>query len=473
MKLLLITTVVVATGITAAAQETDNPVIMKINGENVTRAEFERSYNKSKTADTSVDDYIDLYINYRLKIQEAHKQQLDTAKTFKKEFESYRDDVLRKYLKDDAYEDSVARSVYNKVKEQVGDSDILKVAHIYVMIPPKATEQQKEKAKSSIDSIYCLLKNGADFAETAKKLSQDYNSARFGGELPEFGPGATLKEWEDTCYSLQPGQMSEPFLTRAGYHIVLMKSRHKLEPYEERKEQIVTALNSQGLQKMAFDRAVQNRIRQSGGKITKEQVFAQVLQEHETDDPEAKNIINDYYNGLLVFEVSKRNAWNQAETDTLGLESYFAAHKKDYQWDTPRFKGFIFHTSEETLVKDVKKLLKKYEHKNWRTELKKRYTDGKIQKASAVYNIWKEGDNKIVDKYIFNKPGIKITENKIRPYVGLQGRILRKGPEELADVRAQAVSDYQDYKEKEWLSKLRSESSIEVFDNIVKTVNSH
>ena len=70
-------------------------------------------------------------------------------------------------------------------------------------------------------------------------------------------------------------------------------------------------------------------------------------------------------------------------------------------------------------------------------------------------------------------PDIKIAENKARPYVGLQGRILKKGPEELADVRAQVVSDYQDYKEKEWLNKLRAASKIEVFDDVVKTVNNH
>ena len=166
--------------------------------------------------------------------------------------------------------------------------------------------------------------------------------------------------------------MSEPFQTRAGYHIVLMKSRNKLEPYEERKEQLIEALNKQGLQKLAFNSAVQKRINQSGGKLTKDQVLDQVLKEHEADDPGMKNLIRDYYDGLLVFEVSKRNAWDPAETDTLGIEKYFKKHKKDYKWDIPRFKGFIIHTSDESLIKEVKKLLKKYEHKNWNAELKKK-----------------------------------------------------------------------------------------------------
>lgn len=341
------------------------------------------------------------------------------------------------------------------------------------MVQPKATESQRNEAKAKIDSIYNLLRNGADFAETAKKYSQDYNSARSGGELPEFGPGATLKEWEDVCYSLQQGQMSEPFQTRAGYHIVLMKERHKLEPFEEKKKELQEALNKQGLQKMAFNNAIQKRINASNGKLTREDVLEQVQKEHESDDPETKNLIRDYHDGLLVFEVSKSNVWDPAETDTLGIEKYFNSHKKDYQWDSPRYKGFVFHTSDESLIKELKKDLKKYEHKNWRALIKQKYNSGDKPKVAVSYNIWKEGDNKIVDKYIFKKDDVKIRENKTHPYLGLQGRVLKKGPEEMADVRAQATSDYQDYKEKEWLKKLRAESNIEIFDDVVKTVNNH
>lgn len=455
------------------AQSNSDPIIMKINGADIPRSEFEHSYNKNKAAGTSVKDYVDLYINYRLKIQEAKKQQLDTATAFKQEYRTYRDGLLKKYLTDEAYEDSVVKSVYNKIKEQVGDSDILKVAHIYIMVQPKATESQRNEAKAKIDSIYNLLRNGADFAETAKKYSQDYNSARSGGELPEFGPGATLKEWEDVCYSLQQGQMSEPFQTRAGYHIVLMKERHKLEPFEEKKKELQEALNKQGLQKMAFNNAIQKRINASDGKLTREDVLEQVQKEHESDDPETKNLIRDYHDGLLVFEVSKSNVWDPAETDTLGIEKYFNSHKKDYQWDSPRYKGFVFHTSDESLIKELKKDLKKYEHKNWRALIKQKYNSGDKPKVAVSYNIWKEGDNKIVDKYIFKKDDVKIRENKTHPYLGLQGRVLKKGPEEMADVRAQATSDYQDYKEKEWLKKLRAESNIEIFDDVVKTVNNH
>ena len=173
MKRLLLTLSLFIAPAALPAQTTDDPVIMKINGTDVHRSEFEYSYNKNKAAGTSVADYVDLYINYRLKIQEARKQKLDTAEAFKKEYDSYRDGLLRKYLTDEAFEDSVARSIYNKIKAQVGDSDILRVAHIYIMVQPKATEGKKEQAKAKIDSIYGLLKNGADFAETAKKYSNN------------------------------------------------------------------------------------------------------------------------------------------------------------------------------------------------------------------------------------------------------------------------------------------------------------
>ena len=71
------------------------------------------------------------------------------------------------------------------------------------------------------------------------------------------------------------------------------------------------------------------------------------------------------------------------------------------------------------------------------------------------------------------KSTIKIKEHKSYPYLGMQGKLLKKGPEELADVKAQVVSDYQDFKEKEWMKKLRSEAKVEVRDDIVTTVSNH
>ena len=453
------------------AQNGGDPVVMTINGEQVLRSEFERAYNRNKESGTSVRDYVDLYINYRLKIAEALRLHIDTAAAFRQELGTYRDDLLMKYVGDEQFEDSIVRSVYDRIKEQLKDSDIINVSHIFISVPQKADEARKNAAKAKIDSIYGLLKAGADFAETARKFSQDMMSAKRGGELPELGPGATLKEFEEKCYALKAGEMSEPFASTAGDHIVLMRSRGKLAPYEEKKKELVEALNKQGLQQMVFNHAVDKMVKASGG-LTREQVLDKVEKQHEDEDAGMKDAMRDYREGLLAYDITKQEVWDKAEKDKAGLEAFFKKNKKNYKWDYPRFKGFVFHTSEEALVKPVKAVLKKHGGKDWRGVIKKQFNEGK-EKVVVSHGIWKQGENRFVDKEIFKDNSVKIRESKAFPYLGIEGKLLRKGPEELADVRAQVVSDYQDFKEKEWVGQLRAKSKIEVNGEVVSTIISH
>lgn len=459
----------VAQGNSAAGAD---PVVMTINGVAVPRSEFERAYNRNQATGTSVDDYVDLYINYRLKIDEARKQHLDTAKSYREELATYRDDLLMKYVDDPQYRDSVVRSIYDKIKEQLKDSDILSVSHIFLTVPQKASDAQKQIAKVRIDSIYERLKGGADFAEMAKSVSQDYVSARRGGQLPDFGPGATLKEFEDECYRLKPGEMSKPFESTAGYHIVLMRGREKLPPYDQKKDDLVKELNRQGLQQMVFNHAVEKLVRESGG-LSRDEVLDRVEREHEAQDSGMKYLMKDYREGLLAYDVTKREVWDKAERDTVGLENFFRKNKKNYQWDAPRFKGFVFHTTEESLVKPVKEVLRKYAGKDWGGEIKRRFNTGEKDKVSVSHGLWKKGENRYVDKYIFGDDSVMIKETKRFPYFGIEGKLLKKGPEVMTDVRAQVTSDYQDVKEKEWVRSLRERSNVEVNRDVVRTVSSH
>ena len=80
--------------------------------------------------------------------------------------------------------------------------------------------EQQDKAKQTIDSIYNCLVQGEDFAELATKCSQDPGTAKQGGKLPKFGKGMTLPEFEQMAYSLKDGELSKPFKTSAGWHII-------------------------------------------------------------------------------------------------------------------------------------------------------------------------------------------------------------------------------------------------------------
>ena len=147
---------------TLHAQSAD-PEVMKINGKSILRSEFEYFYNKNNEAtatagsQTSVNDYVDMFINYRLKVQAALDEKLDTLSSFKKEFSGYRDAQLRPYLTDPEYEDSIAQAVYKAMKEQVGDSELVLVSHIMMVLPQKSTDAVKAAKKTRIDSVYQAL----------------------------------------------------------------------------------------------------------------------------------------------------------------------------------------------------------------------------------------------------------------------------------------------------------------------------
>ena len=173
--------------LTVGAQVVD-PVIMTVNGKQVTRSEFEYSFNKNGNPEKAVDiraieDYVPMFINYKLKVAAAEAARLDTLSSFKKEFMTYRDMQLTSYLVDSTFIDSVATSIYKDSEKQLNGHDLLKPSHILILVPASATEAEKKIYRQRIDSIYSALQHGADFATLAKEKSQDPGSALQGRKL--------------------------------------------------------------------------------------------------------------------------------------------------------------------------------------------------------------------------------------------------------------------------------------------------
>ena len=193
-----------------AATAQDDPTVMTINGQPVARSEFEYSYNKNNAEGVidkkTVDEYVDLFINYKLKVAAALDARLDTMASFKTEFAQYRDQQIRPTFVGDVDIEAEARRVYDNTKRAIGPRGLVRPAHIFLYVGQKATDAERQKVKERIDSIYAALKGGADFAETAKSLSQDPGSAANGGLLPWIGPSQTLKEFEDRAYALKDGE---------------------------------------------------------------------------------------------------------------------------------------------------------------------------------------------------------------------------------------------------------------------------
>lgn len=473
MKRNIITTALFALALTAGAQSATDPVLMVVNGMPITKSEFEYSYHKNgnikdAVESKTVEEYVPMFVNYKLKVAAAEAARLDTLSSFKKEFHTYRDMQLTPYLVDTAFNDSVAHVVYDNTVKSLGGKDLIQTSHILIRLAQKATTTEQEKAKQLADSIYTALKGGANFAELAKKYSQDPGSARNGGKLPMVGPGQFVKEFEDAAYALKQGEISAPVQSAFGYHIIKMDERKQLDPFEKLKPEIMAMLKRQNIDEASAESRVKKLVDASNGKLSREDVYNQVAEEQSKNNADLRNLIQEYHDGLLLYEVSKREVWDPAAADTKGLEQWYKSHKKDYAWDKPHFKGFIFHCKDAKSTKAVDKMLKKYGEGDWRKELKQQFNKDSVTVSVSGPYLCSQGENKTIDAIAF-KTDAKVHTPKGYKVTSVSGKVMKQ-PKSYLDVKAQVTSDYQADREKAWVEKLRGQFTFSVDQDVLKTV---
>lgn len=457
-----------------AFAQSNDPVIMKINGQPVSRSEFEYSFNKNNSDGVidkkSVDEYVDLFVNYKLKVEAAKEARLDTLKSFLDEFAGYRDQQIRPAMITDADVEAEARKIYAETQSRIdGNGGMVKAAHILVLVGQKATAEQQKAAKEKIDSIYNVLQKGANFADVAKSCSDDKASAVKGGDISWIAKGMTLKEFEDVAWSLEKGQMSKPFLSPAGWHIVLLEDKGNFFPYESQRADILRYIDQRGLR----DKIVDNKL-DSISKVehtTPAKLLEAKRLEMEAKDSDLKNLIREYHDGLLLYEISNRNVWDKAAKDEAGQQAYFKKNKKQYKWDEPRFKGMAYHVKNQADVKAVKDAVKKLPFSQWADKLRKTFNNDSILRIRVEKGLFKKGDNSLVDREVFGVDTV-VKTLKDYPIDAVYGQLL-KAPKDYTDVKAQVLADYQDMLEKEWVASLRRKYTVEVDENVLKTVNKH
>ena len=454
-----------------------DPVIMTVNGVPVTRSEFEYSYNKNNSDGVidkkTVDEYVDLFINYKLKVAAALDAKLDTMRSFKQEFAMYRDQQVYSNLVSDADVLERARESYKRSEEQVGTKGLILPAHIFFRVPSDATQEEQNKIKHRADSIYGLLKAGADYADLAKRFSEDKRTGANGGDLPSWiAPNQSFKEFEDAAYALQVGEFSQPVLSPNGYHIILLKDRKPLDPFDSVKDIIIQRLEQQGIRERIAEQRIQKIVDQSGGAMTREDIITRKTDSLARVDSETKYLIQEYHDGLLLYEISNREVWDKGAKDEAGLAAYFKAHKKDYAWEEPRFKGMVYHVKDKADVKAVKNCVKKLPFDQWAEVLRSTFNPDSVIRIRVEKGLFKQGDNPLVDKEIF-KQNTTVTPVEGYPIDAVFGKVLKKGPEDYTDVRGQVTADYQDMLEKNWVTDLRRRYPVTVNKDVLKTVNKH
>jgi peptidyl-prolyl cis-trans isomerase SurA len=194
-----------------------DPVLMKINGKPVLKSEFEYIYNKNNSNNSvdpkTLEEYVDLFINFKLKVEEAKSQGIDTTKSFITELSGYRSQLTKPYLTDSKIEDATLREAYERSKYDID------VSHILIRIPQNATPADTLKAWNEINNISKLLQK-EDFAKVAKEVSQDQSAEQNAGHIGWISAFRTVYPFETMAYNTAVGTVSKPVRTAFGYHLL-------------------------------------------------------------------------------------------------------------------------------------------------------------------------------------------------------------------------------------------------------------
>lgn len=628
-------------GFVLTAQESD-PVLMTINNKKVHLSEFEYIYNKNNNANTldkkTLDEYVDLFVVFKLKVEEAIAQGLDTTNTFLSELGMYRNQLAEQYLQVDDWMEPIVLEAYDRRKEEVHVSHIMiqideqgrssdtlaaynrameiykrvqnedfekvarevsddhsvnnnggvvgwinsmrtphkfetvayntpvgtiakpvrttfgyhiikvnnrrqspgeiKAAHIMISAN-RNDEAASAVAKERADSLYNALLEGASFSELAMKFSNDEGSATQGGELPWFGSGQMVPEFEDASFAIaNDGDITEPVQSAFGWHIIKRIERKPLEELEEMRKGLEARVirgELSGERTNSFTRLLKDEYNFSENPATLQEIFelseryalndsnflaeAKLLNkeliryddkvhtqdqfiryieadlsntrgvrtdflQHRFNDfvndklinyeksrlatkyPDYRNLMQEYHDGILLFDIMNREVWEKASQDKEGLESYFEQNRTVYNWDEPRYKGRVIYAKDKATVKAAKRLIKVADPDSIDSYLTSRLNDS-IKYVRVERGLWRKGDNKTVDQKVFKTGKFKASEEY--PYVILKGKLLKK-PEEYVDVRGQLTTNYQDYLEEEWIKYLRNKYIVDIDEKVLKTV---
>mgnify|MGYP006150568303 FL=1 len=422
-----------------------------------------------------------------------------------------------------------------KVADKRMNRGEVSVAHIMIMKPATPDAELHDKAKQTINDIYKKLQQGESFESLAGQFSEDKSTASKGGALQRFGSGQlTSQEFEDVAFGLkEKGELSQPFQSQFGWHIVKLIDRFPLQPLEELKVDIenkikrddrsllitnslakklrakyviktdakllvktkktvtnafyeqnwfipssnefqatlVTIENNKKLTALDFlefvssqqksnakTRPIQNLTNEFFEKWLDEQVITYHNDNLENEFPEFRFVMDEYRDGLLLFDLMEKEIWSKAKNDTVGLEKFRLDNIKNYQWKE-RMDVDIFSSTDEKVIKKAQSYLKKGKSID--------FIKQKLNVNDKINVIVKSGlfenDYDVLPEFAITKTGVtKIVAKGNYFFVTNVKEIKPAQPKLLNETKGKLVSDYQQFLENNWVDELRKEFNIKI-----------
>ena len=213
-KILVLITCVASLMLQAQNQD----YVIEVNNKKISKHEFLQIYlknnQKPKFDKQSIDEYLELYKKFKLKVLEAESQGYDTLPKLKKELLGYRKSLSTPYLIDKQENIKLVEEAYKRLQKEV------KASHILIRLDQNASPEDTMKAYAKITAIRKRIENGEDFSKIAKEVSEDPSAVTNGGDLGYFTAFQMVFPFEEAAYNTNVGQLSSIVRTRFGYHIL-------------------------------------------------------------------------------------------------------------------------------------------------------------------------------------------------------------------------------------------------------------
>lgn len=211
--------------------QAQTPIVLTIdNKEEVTLDEFKRIYLKNNTKPESnplersaIDQYLDMFTKFKLKVYEAKQLNLDKRQSFKDELKKYRDQLAEPYLVDQSVSEQLYREAYDRMFKVVRSS------HILFRLPPTPTPQDTLEVYNKAMNIKKRIEKGEEFYMLAMKYSEDPSAKINMGEIGYFSSMRMVYPFENAAYNTPIGAISDPIKTQFGYHLVKTSDKIDIE----------------------------------------------------------------------------------------------------------------------------------------------------------------------------------------------------------------------------------------------------
>jgi peptidyl-prolyl cis-trans isomerase SurA len=616
--------------------------VLTIADDNISLKEFKNVFYKNNhNADISEDylnEYMELFVKFKLKVREAQELGLDTITSYVNELDGYRKQLAKPYLKNEEFDENMLTEAYERISFDVNASHILiavdekatddevkvaeqkaitikkdiidgklsfgdaaklnsddksavsnmgklgfftafmmvydfetaayntkigeisnpvrtkygfhlikvndkrkavgqvKVAHIMFKTGLGADENKLNQANEKINKALQLLNKGEDFADVAERFSEDRSTAVKGGELPAFGVGKMVPEFENNAFELKSiGDISVPFRTEYGWHIIKLIAKEEMLSFDELKVELKRKIekDSRGdLSKKAlyeklndtykvinkpavyasFRKGAVNSVASAtfekvnnnqtlatiDGKSVSVNKFSEYILAYQSlgsdiDDmyidfvneellayeeskleekyPDYKALLQEYREGILLFDLTNKKVWAKAVEDTLGLQAFYDANKSNYTWEK-RLDATIYSCIDLTTAKKVKREI----YKKNRGTITNADILVKINKDDALSlqiesNKFVKGANKNVDAIKW-KTGISkdiVLENGSYIIIDVH-EVLESGAKELSESRGKVISDYQTALENDWIASLKAKYAVTIHTEVLHSL---